>query len=69
MGSENIALQKPSMVCRLVFLHVCIISAVHFVGVLFLKHKDLYQATFLDEGFSIEHARQHGHTHLFEVYE
>ncbi|KAF6144969.1 hypothetical protein GIB67_013320 [Kingdonia uniflora] len=27
------------------------------------------EATFLDEGFSIEHARQHGHTHLFEIME
>ncbi|KAF8410804.1 hypothetical protein HHK36_003341 [Tetracentron sinense] len=27
------------------------------------------EATFLDEGFSIEHARQHGHTHLFEIIE
>ncbi|XP_059450098.1 tRNase Z TRZ2, chloroplastic isoform X2 [Corylus avellana] len=25
------------------------------------------EATFLDEGFSIEQARQHGHTHLFEL--
>ncbi|KAL5581758.1 hypothetical protein UlMin_014200 [Ulmus minor] len=25
------------------------------------------EATFLDDGFSIEHARQHGHTHLFEI--
>ncbi|GFY99111.1 metallo-hydrolase/oxidoreductase superfamily protein [Actinidia rufa] len=24
------------------------------------------EATFLDEGYSIEHAREHGHTHLFE---
>uniref|UniRef100_A0A2N9ECB5 Metallo-beta-lactamase domain-containing protein n=1 Tax=Fagus sylvatica TaxID=28930 RepID=A0A2N9ECB5_FAGSY len=27
------------------------------------------EATFLDEGFSIEHARQHGHTHIFEIIE
>ncbi|KAH7533408.1 hypothetical protein FEM48_Zijuj04G0127600 [Ziziphus jujuba var. spinosa] len=27
------------------------------------------EATFLDEGFSIEHARQHGHTHLYEIIE
>lgn len=27
------------------------------------------EATFLDEGFSIDHARQHGHTHLFEIIE
>lgn len=27
------------------------------------------EATFLDEGFSIEHARQHGHTHLSELIE
>ncbi|XP_059661157.1 tRNase Z TRZ2, chloroplastic [Cornus florida] len=27
------------------------------------------EATFLDEGVSIEHARQHGHTHLFEIIE
>ncbi|KAK2979016.1 hypothetical protein RJ640_013650 [Escallonia rubra] len=27
------------------------------------------EATFLDEGFSIEHAREHGHTHLFEIIE
>ncbi|KAG2719425.1 hypothetical protein I3843_03G256900 [Carya illinoinensis] len=27
------------------------------------------EATFLDEGFSTEHARQHGHTHLFEIIE
>ncbi|KAA8526564.1 hypothetical protein F0562_008233 [Nyssa sinensis] len=27
------------------------------------------EATFLDEGVSIEHARQHGHTHLFELIE
>lgn len=27
------------------------------------------EATFLDEGISIEHARQHGHTHLFEIIE
>ncbi|GMH11005.1 hypothetical protein Nepgr_012846 [Nepenthes gracilis] len=27
------------------------------------------EATFLDEEFSIEHARQHGHTHLFEIIE
>uniref|UniRef100_A0A2P2J9F9 Uncharacterized protein MANES_13G064700 n=1 Tax=Rhizophora mucronata TaxID=61149 RepID=A0A2P2J9F9_RHIMU len=27
------------------------------------------EATFLDENFSIEHARQHGHTHLFEIIE
>ncbi|XP_061360695.1 tRNase Z TRZ2, chloroplastic [Gastrolobium bilobum] len=25
------------------------------------------EATFLDESFSIDHARQHGHTHLFEI--
>lgn len=28
-----------------------------------------WQATFLDDGFSIEHARKHGHTHLYEVEE
>ncbi|GAB2228764.1 hypothetical protein Droror1_Dr00022893 [Drosera rotundifolia] len=27
------------------------------------------EATFLDEGISVEHARQHGHTHLFEIIE
>ncbi|XP_028054094.1 tRNase Z TRZ2, chloroplastic isoform X4 [Camellia sinensis] len=27
------------------------------------------EATFLDEGCSIEHAREHGHTHLFEIIE
>ncbi|KAF5746129.1 ribonuclease Z chloroplastic-like isoform X1 [Tripterygium wilfordii] len=27
------------------------------------------EATFLDEGFSIEHAQQHGHTHLSEIIE
>lgn len=27
------------------------------------------EATFLDEGVSIEHARQHGHTHIFEIME
>ncbi|GAB4825225.1 mitochondrial 3'-tRNA processing endonuclease Trz2 [Ancistrocladus abbreviatus] len=27
------------------------------------------EATFLDDEFSIEHARQHGHTHLFEMIE
>ncbi|OMP09523.1 putative ribonuclease z, chloroplast [Corchorus olitorius] len=27
------------------------------------------EATFLDEGYSIDHARQHGHTHLFEIIE
>ncbi|PIA38235.1 hypothetical protein AQUCO_02800127v1 [Aquilegia coerulea] len=27
------------------------------------------EATFLDGGISIEHARQHGHTHLFELME
>ncbi|XP_010270098.1 PREDICTED: ribonuclease Z, chloroplastic [Nelumbo nucifera] len=27
------------------------------------------EATFLDEEISIEHARQHGHTHLFEIIE
>ncbi|PSS14346.1 Ribonuclease [Actinidia chinensis var. chinensis] len=27
------------------------------------------EATFLDEGYSIEHAREHGHTHLFELIE
>ncbi|KAF9607770.1 hypothetical protein IFM89_000117 [Coptis chinensis] len=27
------------------------------------------EATFLDGGISIEHARQHGHTHLFELIE
>ncbi|XP_065873132.1 tRNase Z TRZ2, chloroplastic [Euphorbia lathyris] len=27
------------------------------------------EATFLDEGFSIEHSRKHGHTHLFEIIE
>lgn len=27
------------------------------------------EATFLDEGVSIEHARQHGHIHLFEIME
>ncbi|CAN1761028.1 tRNase Z TRZ2, chloroplastic [Linum perenne] len=27
------------------------------------------EATFLDEGFSVEHARQHGHTHLSEIIE
>ncbi|KAK6919275.1 Metallo-beta-lactamase [Dillenia turbinata] len=26
-------------------------------------------ATFLDDDFSVEHARQHGHTHLFEILE
>ncbi|KAH1211775.1 tRNase Z TRZ2, chloroplastic [Glycine max] len=25
------------------------------------------EATFLDDSFSIDHARQHGHTHLFEI--
>ncbi|KAG8640534.1 hypothetical protein MANES_13G064700v8 [Manihot esculenta] len=25
------------------------------------------EATFLDDGFSIEHARKHGHTHLYEI--
>ncbi|KAJ8749240.1 hypothetical protein K2173_018718 [Erythroxylum novogranatense] len=25
------------------------------------------EATFLDEGFTIEHARQHGHSHMFEI--
>lgn len=28
-----------------------------------------YQATFLDDEMSIEHAQQHGHTHLSEVCE
>lgn len=27
------------------------------------------EATFLDDGFSVEHAREHGHTHLFELME
>ncbi|XWS75824.1 hypothetical protein CRYUN_Cryun01aG0125300 [Craigia yunnanensis] len=27
------------------------------------------EATFLDEGYSIDHARQHGHTHLLEIIE
>lgn len=27
------------------------------------------EATFLDEGYSIDHARQHGHTHLSEIIE
>lgn len=27
------------------------------------------EATFLDDGYSIEHARKHGHTHLFEIME
>ncbi|KAK9691325.1 hypothetical protein RND81_09G189800 [Saponaria officinalis] len=27
------------------------------------------EATFLDDGFSIEHARERGHTHLFELLE
>ncbi|GLT94112.1 hypothetical protein SLE2022_118700 [Rubroshorea leprosula] len=27
------------------------------------------EATFLDEGYSIEHAREHGHTHIFEIME
>ncbi|EPS67552.1 hypothetical protein M569_07222, partial [Genlisea aurea] len=27
------------------------------------------EATFLDENVSIEHAREHGHTHLFEIME
>ncbi|KAI3973823.1 hypothetical protein MKX01_030399 [Papaver californicum] len=27
------------------------------------------EATFLDEGVSVEHARDHGHTHLFEIME
>lgn len=27
------------------------------------------EATFLDEAVSIEHARQHGHTHIFEIIE
>ncbi|XVF81536.1 hypothetical protein PTKIN_Ptkin15bG0162900 [Pterospermum kingtungense] len=27
------------------------------------------EATFLDDGYSIDHARQHGHTHLFEIIE
>ncbi|CAI0432178.1 unnamed protein product [Linum tenue] len=27
------------------------------------------EATFLDEGFSVDHAQQHGHTHLFEIIE
>ncbi|KAJ9686596.1 hypothetical protein PVL29_015461 [Vitis rotundifolia] len=27
------------------------------------------EATFLDDGISIDHAREHGHTHLFEVCE
>ncbi|KAJ9686595.1 hypothetical protein PVL29_015461 [Vitis rotundifolia] len=27
------------------------------------------EATFLDDGISIDHAREHGHTHLFEIIE
>ncbi|KAF7831694.1 tRNase Z TRZ2, chloroplastic [Senna tora] len=27
------------------------------------------EATFLDDSFSIDHARQHGHTHIFEIIE
>lgn len=27
------------------------------------------EATFLDENYSVEHAREHGHTHLFEIME
>ncbi|MBA0821460.1 hypothetical protein Goarm_018316, partial [Gossypium armourianum] len=27
------------------------------------------EATFLDDGYSIDHARQHGHTHLSEIIE
>lgn len=27
------------------------------------------EATFLDENFSVEHAQEHGHTHLFEIIE
>ncbi|XVF31827.1 hypothetical protein REPUB_Repub17cG0027100 [Reevesia pubescens] len=33
------------------------------------KWKHFYQATFLDEGYSIDYARQHGHTHLLEIIE
>ncbi|GKV30746.1 hypothetical protein SLEP1_g39526 [Rubroshorea leprosula] len=27
------------------------------------------EATFLDEGYSIKHAREHGHSHIFEIME
>lgn len=27
-----------------------------------------FQSTFLDDSISVEHAREYGHTHLFEVY-
>ncbi|MED6177998.1 mitochondrial 3'-tRNA processing endonuclease Trz2, partial [Stylosanthes scabra] len=27
------------------------------------------EATFLDESYGVDHARQHGHTHLFEIME
>lgn len=32
------------------------------------EDKDVCQATFLDDACSIEHAQQHGHTHILEVY-
>lgn len=31
------------------------------------KKNTFPQATFLDESISVEHAREHGHTHLSEV--